>query len=158
LVKPRGKMADDEEESNWFCLLNRTSRLVPTLVSAAGQRAAKRFMEFFTAQIRNRNTRDAYLANRVPLPAIQHIRTRQPQSCATRLSEKHEAGQTTIRWASALGFGCTRKAADFMRFRPATRRKSFWTPTCGLPNLAAKGLSRSFARRWGDPVNCQCRR
>ncbi|WP_392036304.1 hypothetical protein [Streptomyces sp. NPDC014894] len=32
----------------------------PTLVAAAGERAAYRFLEFFTAQIRNPHTRRAY--------------------------------------------------------------------------------------------------
>ncbi|KQO57338.1 hypothetical protein ASF24_17605 [Methylobacterium sp. Leaf86] len=32
----------------------------PVLVTAAGERAAYRFLEFFTAQIRNPNTRRAY--------------------------------------------------------------------------------------------------
>ena len=32
----------------------------PTLVAAAGARAQERFVEFFTANIRNRNTRRAY--------------------------------------------------------------------------------------------------
>ena len=34
---------------------------VPALVVAAGDRAAYRFLEFFTAQIRNPNTRRAYV-------------------------------------------------------------------------------------------------
>jgi site-specific recombinase XerD len=34
---------------------------VPALVAAAGDRAAYRFLEFFTAQIRNQNTRRAYV-------------------------------------------------------------------------------------------------
>ncbi len=33
---------------------------VPALVAAAGKRASRRFVEFFTANIRNRNTREAY--------------------------------------------------------------------------------------------------
>ena len=37
-----------------------TSGAVPTLFIAAGDRAAQRFIEFFTANIRNRNTRAAY--------------------------------------------------------------------------------------------------
>ena len=32
----------------------------PTLVAAAGESAQERFIEFFTANIRNRNTRRAY--------------------------------------------------------------------------------------------------
>jgi len=33
---------------------------VPALVAAAGKKASRRFVEFFTANIRNRNTRVAY--------------------------------------------------------------------------------------------------
>ena len=33
---------------------------VPTLLQSAGQRAVRRFLEFFTAEIRNPNTREAY--------------------------------------------------------------------------------------------------
>jgi hypothetical protein len=32
----------------------------PSLVAALGERAQERFVEFFTANIRNRNTRRAY--------------------------------------------------------------------------------------------------
>src|SRR5690349_2482201 len=34
---------------------------IPTLISAAGDRAAYRFLEFFTAQIRTPHTRRAYV-------------------------------------------------------------------------------------------------
>lgn len=37
-------------------------RPFPTLIAAAGENAARRFIEFFTANIRNRNTRAAYAA------------------------------------------------------------------------------------------------
>jgi len=33
---------------------------VPALFAAAGERAVRRFLEFFTANIRNKNTRTAY--------------------------------------------------------------------------------------------------
>lgn len=36
------------------------SMLVPAMVVAAGERAALRFIDFFTANIRNPNTRAAY--------------------------------------------------------------------------------------------------
>lgn len=39
----------------------RTRGLLPAVVRRAGQQASKRFVEFFAAQIRNRNTREAYL-------------------------------------------------------------------------------------------------
>src|SRR3974390_690072 len=34
--------------------------LVPAMIAAAGKKTAKRFLEFFTAEIRNSNTRRAY--------------------------------------------------------------------------------------------------
>ena len=37
------------------------ARNVPCLISRAGGNAQKRFIEFFAAQIRNRNTREAYI-------------------------------------------------------------------------------------------------
>src|SRR5207249_2813659 len=33
---------------------------LPRIIAAEGERAAKRFLEFFTANIRNKNTREAY--------------------------------------------------------------------------------------------------
>jgi hypothetical protein len=38
----------------------RSADASPALVAAAGERARARFIEFFTANIRNRNTRRAY--------------------------------------------------------------------------------------------------
>jgi site-specific recombinase XerD len=43
--------------------LTPSSMAVPTLVAAAGVHAARRFVEFFTANIRNQNTREAYSRN-----------------------------------------------------------------------------------------------
>jgi hypothetical protein len=39
---------------------NRLPMVVPTIVVRAHEKAAKRFIEFFFATIRNQNTRDAY--------------------------------------------------------------------------------------------------
>lgn len=39
---------------------NSVSGLVPAVIQSAGMKASRRFLEFFTAQIRNRNTREAY--------------------------------------------------------------------------------------------------
>lgn len=36
------------------------TRFTPALIQAAGAKTSRRFLEFFTAQIRNRNTREAY--------------------------------------------------------------------------------------------------
>ncbi len=41
-------------------LVPETRDLIPLQVAAAGQNTARRFIEFFTANIRNRNTRQAY--------------------------------------------------------------------------------------------------
>lgn len=41
-------------------LMPRRPLNVPTVIRAAGTRASRRFLEFLTAQIRNRNTREAY--------------------------------------------------------------------------------------------------
>jgi site-specific recombinase XerD len=41
-------------------LVPETGTLIPLQVAAAGDSAARRFVEFFTANIRNRNTRQAY--------------------------------------------------------------------------------------------------
>jgi site-specific recombinase XerD len=38
----------------------RSAEAYPALIAAAGERAQERFFEFFTANIRNRNTRRAY--------------------------------------------------------------------------------------------------
>ena len=38
----------------------RAAETFPALIAAAGERAQERFIEFFTANIRNRNTRRAY--------------------------------------------------------------------------------------------------
>ena len=37
-----------------------SSRNVPALVATSGEHAARRFIDFFTSNIRNRNTREAY--------------------------------------------------------------------------------------------------
>jgi integrase/recombinase XerD len=37
-----------------------SGRLLPALIAGAGERAALRFLEYFTVNIRNRNTRAAY--------------------------------------------------------------------------------------------------
>ena len=43
-----------------IALVPATGALIPAQVAAAGETAARRFIEFFTANIRNRNTRQAY--------------------------------------------------------------------------------------------------
>jgi hypothetical protein len=38
----------------------RAKHMLPALIAGAGDRAALRFLEYFTVNIRNRNTRAAY--------------------------------------------------------------------------------------------------
>lgn len=47
-------------EKGELVLSGPTGGIVPAVVARAGQRARRRFLEFFAAQIRNRNTREAY--------------------------------------------------------------------------------------------------
>jgi integrase/recombinase XerD len=42
-------------------IVDGSDTLLPVQIAAAGGQAARRFIEFFTANIRNRNTRTAYL-------------------------------------------------------------------------------------------------
>ena len=44
-------------------ILTPSNRALPALVAAAGPKASRRFVEFFTANIRNKNTREAYSRN-----------------------------------------------------------------------------------------------
>ena len=44
-------------------ILTPSNRALPALVTAAGPKASRRFVEFFTANIRNKNTREAYSRN-----------------------------------------------------------------------------------------------
>jgi hypothetical protein len=53
-------------------LVTFTSR-APALASAAGERASYRFFEFFTAQVRNPNTRRAYARE---LACPRHVKNR----------------------------------------------------------------------------------
>jgi hypothetical protein len=41
-------------------LLTASDAVVPALIAARGLPAGRRFVEFFTANIRNKNTREAY--------------------------------------------------------------------------------------------------
>jgi len=52
-----------DEDRNEIILLTPSGPALPALVVAAGPKASRRFVEFFTANIRNKNTRDAYHRN-----------------------------------------------------------------------------------------------
>ena len=47
-------------ESKALAVAARDGILVPRVIAAAGDQAARRFLEFFAATIRNKNTRMAY--------------------------------------------------------------------------------------------------
>lgn len=59
-MKPRLGMAPKSHPPNNILPKSSASGLLPSLIQSAGPKAARRFLEFFTAQIRNRNTREAY--------------------------------------------------------------------------------------------------
>ena len=67
--------------------LSKTGRpIVPALIADAGERAGQRFVEFFTAEIRNRNTRLAY--GRAVLPFLEW--------CEERGRELHEVDPVMV--------------------------------------------------------------
>lgn len=53
-------MSNHLEESPHAAIATRNMAMVPSLIAAAGEDASKRYIEFFTAQIRNKGTRQAY--------------------------------------------------------------------------------------------------
>ena len=52
--------------SNKTTALSRGEVVLPALIERAGKRASRRFLEFFTANIRNPNTRRAYALHKLP--------------------------------------------------------------------------------------------
>ena len=85
--------------------LSKTGRpMVPALIADAGERAGQRFLEFFTAEIRNRNTRLAY--GRAVLPFLKwceaHVRraagtqTRKPTVLAESPRRSRTGAQTSV--------------------------------------------------------------
>jgi site-specific recombinase XerD len=74
-------------------------RIVPALVAAEGERAAQRYVEFFTANIRNPNTRRAYARAASGFLAWCELRrltlsTIQPTHVAAWVEQKGRAGQS----------------------------------------------------------------
>jgi hypothetical protein len=51
------------QKNTEIIILTPSGPALPALVAAAGERASRRFVEFFTANIRNKNTREAYRRN-----------------------------------------------------------------------------------------------
>ena len=52
-----------QNNSELIIILTLVGPALPALVAAAGERASRRFVEFFTANIRNKKTREAYCRN-----------------------------------------------------------------------------------------------
>lgn len=53
-------MSNHLEELPHAAIATRNMAMVPSLIAAAGEDASRRYIEFFTAQIRNKGTRQAY--------------------------------------------------------------------------------------------------
>ena len=53
-------LSEGDQNQEKALIVRDTPRGIPALISGAGYGASKRFLEFFTANIRNRNTRLAY--------------------------------------------------------------------------------------------------
>ena len=53
----------------------------PALIASAGERPQTRFIEFFTAQIRNPNTRRAYAQATGPPQQKRRFESRDPPAC-----------------------------------------------------------------------------
>jgi hypothetical protein len=56
----RGRLHRMIKNHTEIVILTPSSRALPALVAATGPKASRRFVEFFTANIRNKNTREAY--------------------------------------------------------------------------------------------------
>jgi hypothetical protein len=61
-TKPVGNNSTNDRGRNNSVVVVINSALVPAFIAAGGEKAGYAFIDFFTAQIRNRNTRAAYAA------------------------------------------------------------------------------------------------
>jgi hypothetical protein len=96
---------------------------MPVLIARAGGNAEKRFLEFFAAQIRNRNTREAYLrAVRDFLDWAEFVWQGQTVCAAPRGSD----ARTTI------------SSSPFSRAWPAVLPRARWRPRRGRSELQEK--------------------
>jgi hypothetical protein len=86
---------------------------LPSIIRAQGERASRRFIEFFTANIRNRNTRMAYARDVMCIKADRAGRVdhaTQPQakrSANSPLRMKFEVGTSAVRFKARKGRGGT---------------------------------------------------
>ena len=94
-------MEEKNEKNAGKALVVRGTRTrVPAMISNVGQGAAKRFIEFFTANIRNRNTRASYAravaeffawCERVGLHELAHIEPTHVAAYVEQLQREHSA-------------------------------------------------------------------
>lgn len=90
-------------------MLVQTPSAMPTIISASGQRAAYRFVEFFTAQIRNPNTRRAYVKavgdfcgwlQERGIPSIEVVESIHVATYVEMLGREHAAPTVKLRLAA----------------------------------------------------------
>ena len=101
----------------------------PALVAAAGDRAAYRFLEFFTAQIRNPNTRRAYIRaveefcawlNGYGLPSIAAVSSIHVAAYVEELSHRQSAPTVKQRLAAIRMMFDWLATGGVLPFNPAT--------------------------------------
>jgi hypothetical protein len=105
-----------------------TSSHAPTIVAAAGDRAEIRFLEFFAANIRNKNTRRGYVAT---LSSSKYPPTIAPFGLVSSLDERFARNFDTEKKFLPLAFPKPVKAGAF---RGQTRSKPL------IPMVGAQGL------------------
>ena len=83
--------------------------LIPAQVAAAGEGATRRFIEFFTANIRNRNTRPAYARGFGLLPLVRGPGLRElgaSSRCMSRPTSSSWGSRTRRRASSSIWRRC----------------------------------------------------
>src|SRR5271154_7564608 len=97
-------------------ILTASDAIVPALIAARGQHAGRRFVEFFTANIRNLNTRKAYYRTACEFfdwcdqARLVELLDIEPVHVAARVEDigRRFAPLTVKQWFAALGmpFDC----------------------------------------------------
>ena len=143
-------------------------RLVPALVVVEGERTVRRYVEFFTANIRNPNTRAAYARAAsgffawreglgLALPGIQPVHVaawieqlgREGRSAPT-VKQNLAAVRMLFDWLVA---GPLQNASRVSSPAPA-RFIWCWTAQAWSCSGRASGMPRSMARRGGSGASC----
>ena len=135
------------------------SNLASTVVSRCGERAAYRFLEFFTAQIRNPNTRRAYVRNvgdflawldQVGVPSIADVSSVHVATYIEGLSRRQSAPSTKQSLAAIRQLFDWLATGGVLPFNPATAVRG--------PKHSAKGgktpvLEPAEARQLLDSID-----